>query len=372
MKSIDLVIDLQYGSTGKGLLAGYLASQKGHDTIMTAWGPNAGHTFIDWDNRKFVHTMLANGIVGQGVKRVMVGPGSVLNLDSLHAEIKACEDIFRKRLMTVYIHGHAAVVTEEDRQEEERTMTAIGSTKKGVGAATMNKIRRDPGRKTVAKQFMKDHPIFEEDCVALIETPEEWAAIIDMSNKILVEGAQGFGLSMQHGFYPYTTSRDVTPAQIIADVGMPFALGRAAKVWGTVRTYPIRVANRFDDKGKQVGWSGPHYDDQIEIQWHDIGQPVELTTVTKLPRRLFTYSHQQIAFAADMCDPKAVFLNFCNYLTKKDDFLKIYDSLMRVGIQEIYYGVGSRVTDVIPSMMRGPDADWEMLAGAIRSRYASA
>jgi adenylosuccinate synthase len=80
------------------------------------------------------------------------------------------------------------------------------------------------------------------------------------------------------------------------------------------RTYPIRVANRFDDKGKMIGWSGPHYPDQEEIRWEQIGVAPELTTVTKLPRRIFTFSEQQIREAVRANGNVQVFLNFCNYL----------------------------------------------------------
>ena len=78
MQKITMVIDLQYGSTGKGLLAGYLAETTCPDTIITAWAPNAGHTYIDRAGRKYIHTHLANGIVSPFCKRVFLGPGSMM------------------------------------------------------------------------------------------------------------------------------------------------------------------------------------------------------------------------------------------------------------------------------------------------------
>jgi hypothetical protein len=125
---------------------------------------------------------------------------------------------------------------------------------------------------------------------------------------VIVEGAQGYGLSMYHGFYPYTTSRDVSVWQILADCGIPHDLLPTVMdlpditVIGTCRTYPIRVANRFDTHGTQVGYSGPCYDDQLEISFEEIGQKVELTTVTKLPRRIFTFSEKQITEAVRYYD----------------------------------------------------------------------
>ena len=85
-RNIHIVIDGQFGSTGKGLLSGYLANEKNIDTICTAWAANAGHTFIDKNGRKFIHTMLANGIVGKNIKTVLLGAGSIIDPDNLLKE----------------------------------------------------------------------------------------------------------------------------------------------------------------------------------------------------------------------------------------------------------------------------------------------
>ena len=44
MDKIKIVVDLQYGSTGKGLIVGKIAEDEAHDSVFTAWAPNAGHT----------------------------------------------------------------------------------------------------------------------------------------------------------------------------------------------------------------------------------------------------------------------------------------------------------------------------------------
>jgi len=355
-KTIDVVIDLQYGSTGKGLLVGWLAERGTHDTIMSAWAPNAGHTYIDSMGRKFIHTMLPNGIVGSCVQRVMMGPGSVIDMDKLSEEIDACEDILRRNLISIFIHPNAAVVTQEDRDIEYKTMTAIGSTKKGVGEAVINKIRRNPDRPSVISQFEGKHLLLDRDNVHVVRSTAEWLAIYSSSRKVLVEGAQGFGLSINHGFYPYTTSRDVTPSQIMADCGIPFSDARKARIHGTCRTYPIRVANRFDENGTQVGWSGPCYPDQAEISWQDIGLEPELTTVTKLPRRLFTFSNQQINVAMSVCDPSTVFLNFVNYVQSYDLFERIWWNFRDV--PELIIGVGPTYNDVLTYDHGSPTKLW--------------
>jgi adenylosuccinate synthase len=357
-RKIDMVVDLQFGSTGKGLLAGWLAMRNRYDTIITAWAPNAGHTYIDAAGRKFVHTMLANGVVSPSLKRILVGPGSVLDLDKFREEILACKDLIVDRKVSIFIHPHAAVVTDEHRAIEAVTMTAIGSTKKGVGQAVVSKINRNPSQKTVAKDF-GDHPIFDIEEVVLIKDPLDYIAIYEQSSRVLIEGAQGFGLSIHHGFYPYTTSRDVTPSQILADCGVPFIDHVNVIVYGTARTFPIRVANRFNEEGKQVGFSGPHYPDQVEISWADLGMEPELTTVTKLPRRIFTYSKQQMSFAKRMCCPDVVFLNFVNYLKSREQFVDIAESIMEDGTQ-LMVGVGPSILDVLEyNPWPGADKVWD-------------
>lgn len=373
MKTIDMVVDLQYGSTGKGLLAGWLAKRYHYDTIMTAWAPNAGHTFIDDDGTKYVHTMLANGVVGDSVRRVLMGPGSIINLTKLWEEVRACQLIQHNKI-SIFIHAHAAVVTDDDIEAERESMTAIGSTKKGVGAAAISKIRRQPLRPTVIKDFA-NHPIFKDEDIVIVPA-DGWLQLVEeKANNVLIEGAQGYGLSIHHGFYPYTTSRDVTPAQILADCGVPFHYGRRARVLGTCRTFPIRVSNRYDDKGSMVGWSGPVYPDQQEIPWGGIGLEAELTTVTKLPRRLFTWSNLQIREAVGMCDAGTVFLNFVNYLVNIDDhetFNYIRESLTAAGVTRILYGIGPTVRDVIECDLVGREELWGTLCDLVSARKVTA
>jgi hypothetical protein len=98
--------------------------------------------------------------------------------------------------------------------------------------------------------------------------------------------------------------------QVLADCGVPFKWVNYVRVCGTLRTFPIRVNNRD-------GSSGPGYTDQQEIGWDQIGVDAEKTTVTKLPRRLFTFSRRQLTEAMFHCGgywETKLFLNFCNYL----------------------------------------------------------
>lgn len=348
---VSIIIDLQFGSTGKGLIAGFLAERDKPDTLVTAWAANAGHTYIDASGRKFVHTMLANGIVSPNLRRVLIGPGSVIDPDNLHAEIMATLDLLGGA--EILIHANAAVIQQRHRDEEAGPMTKIGSTKKGCGAAAIQRIRRDPDDMNTAAALLTDHPVLQ---FARVVSPQEYNAALDAGRVIQVEGAQGYSLSMYHGFYPYCTSRDVSTAQVMADCAIPTGRGWAdINVIGTARTYPIRVANRFNEQGQQTGYSGPAYPDQVETSFADIGQVTELTTVTKLPRRIFTFSKQQIVDAVRQNGVDEVFLNFANYCIHDSDLLDICKAIESAGAPVRYLGVGPTVRDVFD--VQQADAD---------------
>lgn len=341
-RHISVILDLQFGSTGKGLIAGFLAERDRPDTIVTAWAANAGHTYINRSGRKFIHTMLANGIVSPNLERVLLGPGSVIDPDNLFTEIEQCLDVLGSA--KIYCHANAAIITQAHRDEEAGPMTKIGSTKKGCGAAAIHRIRRDPDNLNNAATLLANHPV--SDYVTVV-SPAEYNALLDQGRVIQVEGAQGYSLSMYHGFYPYCTSRDVSTAQVLADCAIPLSWQFGVlKVIGTARTYPIRVANRFNDKGEQVGWSGPAFPDQEEINFEDIGQQVELTTVTKLPRRIFTFSEEQIRQAIRQNGVSEVFLNFANYCKSQDELASIINKIDSSGAHVRYLGMGPTVADV--------------------------
>lgn len=343
-RQVTVVCDLQFGSTGKGLIAGFLAERDKPDTVVTAWSMNAGHTYINAEGRKFVHCMLGNGVVSPNLQRVLIGPGSQIGLNKLFQEVLECRDLLEG--VQILIHEHACVIQERHILEEGGTMTAIGSTKKGCGAALIEKIRRNPnGEPIIARDFRTEVMRFSEahQIDIKVATADDYAYEMDKAQVMLVEGAQGFSLGINSGFYPYTTSRECTPAQILTDCAVPVRW--LTKVVGTMRTYPIRVANRFDEEGNMIGWSGPCYPDQDEITFDELGQEVELTTVTKLPRRIFTFSAKQTQEAVRAVQPDEIFLNFVNYCDG-DTFAKVVKTINDAGGKIRYLGRGPTVKDV--------------------------
>lgn len=360
------IIDLQFGSTGKGLLAGVLAEKRLPDTICTAWGANAGHTYIDVNGNKFVHTMLANGIVSRNLKRILIGPGSIIDPVNLKAEIDA--NPLWLAGVDILIHPNAAIIDQRHRDLEAGPMTKIGSTKKGVGEAAIHRMRRNPDDMNTAAVHgvnveKVSHPLlFSNGLGSFVCTIEEYNNALDRSRILQVEGAQGYSLSMYHGFYPYCTSRDVSTAQLFADCGIPWSLARGFESIGTVRTYPIRVANRYDKEGHQVGWSGPSYPDQQETSFAALDRVVELTTVTKLPRRIFTFSMQQYRDAVRQCGVDSVFVNFANYLKTPEavvEFISLLNNDRDAGGARVrWVGMGPGHDDVLDLQAFGYSADY--------------
>lgn len=289
---VDLIIDLQFGSTGKGLICGYLSDLGYHDTAMSANMPNAGHTYINKKGQKWMTKVLPASFVGPNIRQVLLGPGSVFSLERLSEEA-----MWLRQDQTLKIHPNA-VVLEDRHKEYENQYIERGSTKQGSAAAVIDKMERRI--ECTAKQVLKGTP-FERN----VTTYDEWRIRLEDSQGIIAEGSQGFSLGINSRFYPYTTSRDCGPAAFLSNLGIPLAM--LDKIIGTCRTLPIRVG----------GDSGDCYPDQEELSWEELQLEPEKTTVTNRIRRVFTYSKMQIEEACWYCHPDLVFLNFCNYVSEE-------------------------------------------------------
>jgi adenylosuccinate synthase len=167
----------------------------------------------------------------------------------------------------------------------------------------------------------------------------------------MIETPQGMSLSLNNGFYPYCTSREVSVSQSLSDAGLhPHDLHKTLM---TMRTFPIRVGNIVDDEGNVIGFSGPVYPDQQELSWEKDFPNVtpEKTTVTQRVRRIFTFSPSQYYEALDRLNPDYVHIGFCDYF-KDAETLGHFDHLLRhiEGQARVYpqkvYAFGPQTTDV--------------------------
>lgn len=336
-----VLVDGQYGSTGKGLLAGLLA-EVGAGSIThctTNAGPNSGHTaYFDTGSpgeAKIVTQQVPVASVvlemmGAGVDTV-INAGAIVDEDILGREVKDWLDP-----ETVYLHPLAALITDDAREADKAIVGRIAGTGKGVGPALAAKVGRDLSAVACASLHSYGPP-----------PGRSWDNFWDWSRDVVfVETAQGFslGINTEH-FYPNVTSRECTVMQALADARIPAQL--LQKVVACYRTFPIRVGN-----SPEGGYSGEVYPDQQEISFSDIGQPEEITTVTKRVRRLFTWSRQQFRDSVAANRPDVIFLNFVNYLKPADvpAFVELMtlDYLVTTGKrpEAILLGYGPLSTDI--------------------------
>lgn len=327
---VSVLIDGQYGSTGKGLLAAYVAKNAGTRPkfCVTNASANAGHTTVMGDI-KFTtfHLPTASVLIKDSV--AYLDAGAIIDPDVLFQELDEHGMWHR-----VKIHPHAAVILPEHKGSEGlagSSAGSIGSTQKGVGAALSDKISR---KGNVASCHPKLRHLVEEIL------PSDMAK----EGPVFLEVPQGFSLGVNSGgFYPYCTSRDVTVAQAMADAG--FHPSYLHKTVMSIRTLPIRVGNIYDGE-KLVGWSGPAHADQTEFRWLDLGLKPEFTTVTKRQRRVFSFSISQYQRAIEFNKPDLVFLNFCNYLGKGGTE-ELVNEIGRAGLRRPdLYGWGPDIKDV--------------------------
>lgn len=303
-----IIVDGQFGSTGKGALAAWLAEQSyAYDVNFAAsvysGGPNSGHTYYDPIGEKKVNKQLpsfACALSDYGINLpVYLSGGAIINVDTLF------EEAIRYPMLDIFVHPQAAVVTAAAKEREASgTIAAVASTGSGTGGALIAKIMRDPAAVWgYGGDQMENKPVNIHTGTLPLG--------IAYAGRVMVEVAQGFSLGINSHFYPYVTSRECTVMQGLADARIP--ADHLGRTYMSVRTYPIRVGNT--DKGESGGW----YPDQVEISWEDLEQEPELTTVTKRVRRIATWSDQQFVEALAANAPDFVFVNFMNYLKGDQD-----------------------------------------------------
>jgi adenylosuccinate synthase len=312
-----VLVDGQFGSTGKGLMAGWLA-EYAHATgavpnvVTTNAGPNSGHTaYWNPDSRDKPEFAEAFKVLTQQVPVASVflskmghapltflNAGAVIDPEILAAEVKS----YGMDHKLFAIHPVAAIITGADKQADKTTMALISGTGKGIGPAMARKVLRQGATYAETTYYPTLPPGFPEGL--------SWDRPWDWDNDVVfVETAQGFSLGVNTArFFPYTTSRECTVMQAIADARIPAR--RVRKVIACFRTYPIRVGSVPD------GTSGHWYPDQQELTWEQVGVEPELTTVTKRVRRVATWSRIQFRESVAANEPDVIFLNFCNYVTE--------------------------------------------------------
>ena len=224
---VSVVVGGQYGSEGKGKVAAWLAKEMRAKAVVRCGGSNSGHTVYDEHGRKFVFRQLPTACLQKEVKNILVS-GSYIDVDILLREISNAEVLEGN----LFIDPYAVIITEEHRKKESNNglVAGIGSTGSGTGAAVMQRVSRS------------SDIVFAKDVVALKpflhDTKDIISELLLNNERIIIEGTQGYGLSLLHSNeYPYVTSRDTTVAGCLAEAGI--SPSRTRKIIMVCRTYPI-------------------------------------------------------------------------------------------------------------------------------------
>jgi adenylosuccinate synthase len=285
---VTVVVGGQYGSEGKGKVTALLARRSNNPWLVRCGGPNSGHTVTIGDQHVVLRQVPA--CTDPASATFCIAAGCVIDEAILVSELNLL-GIPPDRIV---VDPRAIILLPEDAcTEAAADLPLIGSTCSGTGAALARRMLR---RAETLLASGSQH-------LALRCRVEPLAPLLHSAlrhrTEVIVEGTQGFGLSLLHGpSYPFVTSRDTTASAFCAEAGLsPRLVDRIIMV---VRTFPIRVG----------GPSGPL---PQETTWEEIqaisGAPVmmpEFTSVTKRLRRVAHFDLEMIKLACLYNAPTAL------------------------------------------------------------------
>lgn len=296
MSSI-VVVGTQWGDEGKGKITDFLAEQA--DVIARfSGGNNAGHT-VQFGGETYKLHLVPSGIfykdklavIGNGV---VVDPVALLKeLDGLNERGISTDNLRISNRAQVILPYHLA---QDEYEERRRGDNKIGTTKKGIGPAYVDKAQRigirmaDLLEKETFERRLKENieyknayfkGMFNETCPTFDEIFDEYyaagqrlkdyvtdtAKILDDANvadeKVLFEGAQGVMLDIDHGTYPFVTSSNPVAGNVTVGTGVgPTSV---SKVIGVCKSYTSRVGDGpfptelFDEDGHHIREVGREY-----------------------------------------------------------------------------------------------------------------
>jgi adenylosuccinate synthase len=301
---VVVVVGAQWGDEGKGKLVDVLA-ERADWVVRYQGGANAGHT-VDLGDRSFVLHQIPSGILHPGV-RCAIGNGVVLDPDTLFDEIdglvKAGVDVEGR----LYVSEHAHLVLPYHKAVDGASASskAIGTTGRGIGPAYEDKIGRRGVRVVDLRHPERLREIVEKGAAhargmlsrdgsdKVVDVDAVLSLLARLSERllpladdvgltvhravragaaVLLEGAQGSLLDIDHGTYPFVTSSNTTAGGAAVGVGIgPNAIDR---VLGVVKAYTTRVGN---------GPLPTELDEPLQSQVRTLGN--EFGATTGRPRR---------------------------------------------------------------------------------------
>ena len=252
-----VVVGTQYGDCGKGKIVDFLSKDADY-VVRYNGGNNAGHTIITEDQNIVLH-LIPSGVL-QG-KKCVIGNGCVIDLNFLDEEIGMLEENGFSVKDRLFISEQAHIILPSFIEESKSDK--IGSTGRGIAPTYSKKSlkeglrmfdlkyldleRNDDFRENfnLNKEHLKKFEYLKKNIVnvsALLNKE------IDKNKKILFEGAQGTGLDIDFGEYPFCTSSNTGSGS--ACIGSGVSPKKIDKIIGVAKAYTTRVDR--DGKGPLV------------------------------------------------------------------------------------------------------------------------
>ena len=293
---ITAVIGGQWGDEGKGKIVDLLS----RDANMVArfqGGANAGHTVYKGELKIVLH-QVPSGILTENCQCVL-GNGMVIDPVDLVQELTMLTENNVHYNGSIHIAANAHIVTPVhkwiDARSEENSGQKIGTTCRGIGPAYVDKYNRcgiraldlhdsaslrhkvierldlaiisgelsEPDRADVMVEIEK----FLEDSAVIAHMVEDTFSMlhemVENKQNILLEGAQGTMLDVNHGTYPFVTSSSPSTGGIATGLGLP--LTKVNRIMGIFKAYTTRVGKGpfptelFDDDGEKLRDLGKEY-----------------------------------------------------------------------------------------------------------------
>ncbi|MBN1176721.1 MAG: adenylosuccinate synthase, partial [Dehalococcoidales bacterium] len=303
---VAAVIGAQWGDEGKGKIVDMLA-EKARYVVRFSGGDNAGHTVVN-PLGEFKLRLTPSGIFYPGATSI-IGNGVVLNPAVLLGEM---EELTSRKvdISSLYISDRAHLIMPyhiaiEGMEEDALGGKAIGTTRKGIGPAYVDKLARTGIRagdlldreifrerltlaleyknniitKVFGKEPLSFDEIYKQYCAyadklapLICDTTVMLAEAIGRNDAILLEGAQGTLLDPDFGTYPYCTSSSPTASN--ACLGSGLGPGSITHTLGVFKSFQTRVG---------AGPMPTELDDEIGDAIREYGD--EYGTVTRRPRR---------------------------------------------------------------------------------------
>ncbi|HEY8310421.1 MAG TPA: adenylosuccinate synthase [Gemmatimonadaceae bacterium] len=266
-----VVVGAQWGDEGKGKLVDVL-SERADWVVRYQGGANAGHT-VDLGDTSFVLHQIPSGILHSGV-RCAIGNGVVLDPETLFTEIDelVADGVDVEGRLYVSERAHLVLPYHKLVDSSSAASRAIGTTGRGIGPAYEDKIARRGVRVLDLRHAATLRPRLEaavahanaqlaawgvperasvDETIALLERlaprllslAEDVGLAVHRAQRsnaaVLLEGAQGSLLDVDHGTYPFVTSSTTTSGGAAVGVGIaPRSLDRCL---GVVKAYTTRV-----------------------------------------------------------------------------------------------------------------------------------